>query len=130
MPRNASTPLVALALFALSLAPVINTAAAGDWSPIFEETPVAFIISGDSVYVAHVHRKTDLEQAHNASASVDTLRSVITQAPAATSQNELVIYGGYAAGQAATDLESKGYDTRSDDASSFTGADYDATYTD
>lgn len=130
MLRNATTPLVALALVAFALAPAINVASAAEWTPIFDDQIVASVQVGDSVYVAPAHRKSALEQAHNAQATVDTLGSIITQAPAATAVNEFVMYGCYAAGQAVTDLENKGYDNRTDTASSFQGAGYDATYTD
>ncbi len=130
MPRNASAPLVAIALVALAIAPAINVASAGEWTPIFDDQIVASVQVGDSVYVALPQNKVALEQAHNTQATVDTLGSIITQAPAATAANEFVMYGCYAAGKAVIDLESKGYDRRTDTTSSFAGADYEATYTD
>lgn len=130
MSRTRFLPFVVVALVALFAAPTVPTAEAGDWQPVFEDTAVASVTVGDDVYVALAHHKVALEQRHNAQATLDTLGNIISNAPAATSANEFVMYGCYASGQAATDLENKGYDTRDDVSSSFTGASYDAEYTD
>ena len=130
MLRNALSPLALIALVAMLAAPSIPSASAGDYVPIFEDGIVASVTVGDNVYIAIQSRKTELEQKYMAQATEQTLGATIAQAPAATSANEIVMYGCYAAGQAATDLENKGFDTRSDVASSFAGASLKGKYKD
>ncbi len=130
MLRNALSPLALIALVAMLAAPSIPSASAGDYLPIFEDQVVASVAVGDNVYIAIQSRKTELEQKYNAQATEQTLGATIAQAPAATSANEIVMHGCYAAGKAATDLENKGYDTRDDVSSTFAGASLDGEYTD